>query len=52
MANDVDGGKSLIAEVQDTCPGCTKRWIDVSEGIFKYFADTSVGYVYSLILFC
>lgn len=37
------GGKSLVAEVTDRCPGCAVRSLDLSLGAFEHFAFTSVG---------
>ena len=44
-AADVDsgGGKTVIAEVADSCPGCAERSLDMSEGLFEAFASLDVG---------
>ncbi len=37
------GGKSLIVEVADSCPGCDIRSLDMSIGVFEHFAGLDVG---------
>jgi hypothetical protein len=37
------GGKTVIAEVADTCPGCDIRSLDMSRGLFEQFATLDVG---------
>jgi expansin (peptidoglycan-binding protein) len=39
-------GKSAIAEVVDECPGCGYGNLDLSEGLFRHFADTKEGVLY------
>lgn len=39
-------GKSTQATIMDECPGCPYGGLDMSEGLFSYFADTSVGVFY------
>ncbi|KAF9476346.1 hypothetical protein BDN70DRAFT_882603 [Pholiota conissans] len=39
-------GKSTIASVTDTCPGCPYGGLDLTEGLFKFFAPASVGIIY------
>ncbi|CUA72320.1 hypothetical protein RSOLAG22IIIB_00986 [Rhizoctonia solani] len=36
-------GKCTGATIMDECPSCPYGGLDLSEGLFKYFADTSVG---------
>ncbi|GAA5848680.1 hypothetical protein JCM8547_004594 [Rhodosporidiobolus lusitaniae] len=40
------GGKSTQAKVMDACPGCPYGGLDMSPGLFKYFASESVGVFY------
>ncbi|KAH7923008.1 plant expansin [Leucogyrophana mollusca] len=40
------GGKTTQATIVDRCPGCPDYGLDLSEGLFEYFADTSVGVIY------
>ncbi|KAI0027339.1 RlpA-like double-psi beta-barrel-protein domain-containing protein-containing protein, partial [Vararia minispora EC-137] len=40
------GGKTAQATIVDECPGCPYGGLDLTEGLFKYFADTSLGVVY------
>jgi len=37
------GGKSTQATIMDECPGCPFGGLDFSEGLFTFFAPTSVG---------
>ncbi|PAV22920.1 expansin family [Pyrrhoderma noxium] len=37
------GDKSTQAIIQDMCPGCPEGGLDLSEGLFKFFASTDVG---------
>ena len=37
------GGKSLVVEVADECPGCDIRSLDMSAGAFEHFAALDVG---------
>ncbi|KAI0049697.1 hypothetical protein FA95DRAFT_1478562, partial [Auriscalpium vulgare] len=37
------GGKSTQATIQDECPGCPYGGLDLTEGLFKFFAPESVG---------
>jgi hypothetical protein len=39
-------GKQTTATVQDTCPGCPYGGLDLTEGLFAFFADKSVGILY------
>jgi len=36
-------GKQTQAKVVDTCEGCSYSSIDMSDSLFEYFADMSVG---------
>ncbi len=36
------GGKSTQASVQDECPGCPDQGLDLSEGLFSFFAVSFV----------
>lgn len=40
------GGKTTIATVSDTCPGCPPNGLDLTEGLFAFFAPASVGIIY------
>lgn len=40
-------GKSTTATVEDTCPGCPYRGLDLSPGLFSFFAPQSVGIIYA-----
>ncbi|TFK47481.1 plant expansin [Heliocybe sulcata] len=40
------GGKTTTAQVVDKCPGCPTGGLDLSEGLFTYFANPSVGVIY------
>ncbi|KAF8264291.1 RlpA-like double-psi beta-barrel-protein domain-containing protein-containing protein [Lactarius quietus] len=37
------GGKSTQATIMDECPGCGDGGLDLSEGLFTFFAPTSQG---------
>ena len=37
------GGKTVVAEVTDMCPGCDVRSLDMSKGLFEQFATLDVG---------
>ncbi|PWN40492.1 hypothetical protein IE81DRAFT_325489 [Ceraceosorus guamensis] len=37
------GGKSRTAQITDLCPGCPSGALDLSQGLFTQFADTSAG---------
>ncbi|EPQ58739.1 hypothetical protein GLOTRDRAFT_35963 [Gloeophyllum trabeum ATCC 11539] len=39
-------GKTTQATIMDECPGCPYGGLDFSEGLFKFFADESVGVLY------
>ncbi|KJA20259.1 hypothetical protein HYPSUDRAFT_43400 [Hypholoma sublateritium FD-334 SS-4] len=39
-------GKTTTASVTDTCPGCPYGGLDLTEGLFQYFAPASVGIIY------
>ncbi|KAI5116837.1 hypothetical protein M0805_009607 [Coniferiporia weirii] len=36
-------GKTTTAQIVDECPGCPYGGLDLTEGLFEYFADLSVG---------
>jgi len=36
-------GKSTQATIEDECPGCGGNGLDLSQGLFEFFADTSAG---------
>ncbi|KAH7922137.1 hypothetical protein BV22DRAFT_680719 [Leucogyrophana mollusca] len=40
------GGKTAQASIVDECPGCPEYGLDLSEGLFEYFAPTSTGVIY------
>ncbi|KZT28160.1 hypothetical protein NEOLEDRAFT_1087834, partial [Neolentinus lepideus HHB14362 ss-1] len=40
------GGKTATAQVADKCPGCPAGGLDLSNGLFSYFADPSVEIIY------
>ncbi|KAH7912138.1 RlpA-like double-psi beta-barrel-protein domain-containing protein-containing protein [Hygrophoropsis aurantiaca] len=40
------GGQTTQAQIVDECPGCGWGELDFSQGLFEYFADTSVGEIY------
>lgn len=37
------GGQTTTAQITDECPGCPENGLDMSEGLFQYFADLGVG---------
>ncbi|KAH8833549.1 RlpA-like double-psi beta-barrel-protein domain-containing protein-containing protein [Flagelloscypha sp. PMI_526] len=39
------GGKSAQAVIKDECPGCPFGALDLTEGLFKHFADTAKGVI-------
>ncbi|KAI0315842.1 hypothetical protein OF83DRAFT_1061406, partial [Amylostereum chailletii] len=40
------GGKSTQAKVVDECPGCPYGGLDLTQGLFEYFASTDKGVLY------
>ncbi|KAJ3504014.1 hypothetical protein NLJ89_g8160 [Agrocybe chaxingu] len=40
------GGKTTTATISDTCPGCPWGGLDLTEGLFAFFAPHSVGIIY------
>ncbi|KAI0029873.1 hypothetical protein K488DRAFT_29270, partial [Vararia minispora EC-137] len=40
------GGKTTTAQIVDECPGCPHGGLDLTQGLFQYFADTSQGVLY------
>ncbi|KAI0255376.1 hypothetical protein BJV78DRAFT_1386648 [Lactifluus subvellereus] len=36
-------GKSTTAKIVDSCPGCPYNGLDLTTGLFQYFADLGVG---------
>ncbi|KAH7909916.1 plant expansin [Hygrophoropsis aurantiaca] len=40
------GGKSAQAQIVNDCPGCPEFALDLSEGLFEYFAPISTGEIY------
>jgi len=42
------GGKQTQAKVVDTCEGCSYSSIDMSDSLFTYFADMSLGRVHNV----
>jgi len=40
------GGKSCQAQITDECPGCPYGGLDLSPGLFDYFASESAGIIY------
>ncbi|GJE86994.1 hypothetical protein PsYK624_030770 [Phanerochaete sordida] len=40
------GSKSTQATIMDECPGCPYAGLDMSRGLFDFFADESVGVLY------
>jgi len=40
------GGKSTEATILDECPGCPYGGLDLSQGLFEFFAPTSAGVIY------
>ncbi|EPQ53553.1 hypothetical protein GLOTRDRAFT_130898 [Gloeophyllum trabeum ATCC 11539] len=39
-------GKTATAEIVDKCPGCPVGGLDLSEGLFSFFAPLSTGVIY------
>lgn len=39
-------GKTTTASVTDSCPGCPYGGLDLTEGLFAFFAPASVGIIY------
>jgi len=39
------GGKSTTATILDECPGCPYGGLDLSQGLFEFFAPTSAGVI-------
>ncbi|KAF5330482.1 hypothetical protein D9619_005987 [Psilocybe cf. subviscida] len=39
-------GKTTTATISDTCPGCPYNGMDLTEGLFLFFAPASVGIIY------
>ncbi|KAF9547117.1 hypothetical protein CPC08DRAFT_648849 [Agrocybe pediades] len=37
------GGKTLAAQIVDECPGCPEFGLDLSPGLFDFFASPDVG---------
>ncbi|KAJ1030110.1 hypothetical protein NDA16_001023 [Ustilago loliicola] len=44
-------GNTQYAQVQDACPSCPYGGLDMSEGLFKAFASTDLGFVKSKLEF-
>jgi len=40
------GTKSTTAQIMDECPGCPYGGLDMSEGLFQFFAPLGVGVLY------
>ncbi|KAH9483974.1 Allergen Asp f 7-like protein [Psilocybe cubensis] len=40
------GGKTATATISDTCPGCPWNGLDLTEGLFAFFAPHSVGIIH------
>ncbi|KAH7909920.1 plant expansin [Hygrophoropsis aurantiaca] len=40
------GGKTAQAQIVDRCPGCPEYGLDLSEGLFEYFAPITTGVIY------
>ncbi|TFK42954.1 hypothetical protein BDQ12DRAFT_677080 [Crucibulum laeve] len=40
------GGKTATAKVMDQCPGCPWGGLDLSRGLFRYFASEDAGIIY------
>ncbi|KAI0303369.1 hypothetical protein B0F90DRAFT_1567958, partial [Multifurca ochricompacta] len=36
-------GKTTTAQIVDKCPGCGAGGLDLTEGLFQFFAPLSVG---------
>ncbi|KIK06513.1 hypothetical protein K443DRAFT_2991 [Laccaria amethystina LaAM-08-1] len=41
------GGKTTTATIMDECPGCPYGGLDLSTGLFQFFAPESVGVIYA-----
>jgi hypothetical protein len=39
-------GKTTTAQIMDECPSCSYGELDLSRGLFDYFADESLGEIY------
>ncbi|KAI0282517.1 hypothetical protein BGY98DRAFT_881384, partial [Russula aff. rugulosa BPL654] len=39
-------GKSASAQIVDKCPGCPSGGLDLTEGLFEYFAPLGTGVIY------
>ncbi|KAH8117489.1 RlpA-like double-psi beta-barrel-protein domain-containing protein-containing protein [Phellopilus nigrolimitatus] len=39
-------GKTTQAQIMDECPGCPYGGLDMSDGLFDFFADASEGVIY------
>lgn len=39
-------GKTTQAKIMDACPGCPFGGLDLSRGLFDFFADESAGVIY------
>ncbi|EIW84969.1 plant expansin, partial [Coniophora puteana RWD-64-598 SS2] len=39
-------GKTTQAQITDECPGCPYGGLDMSTGLFDFFADPSAGVIY------
>ncbi|KAF8810172.1 hypothetical protein BYT27DRAFT_7222192 [Phlegmacium glaucopus] len=39
-------GRTTTASITDTCPGCPWNGLDLTEGLFQFFAPSSVGIIY------
>ena len=39
------GGKTAVATIEDTCPGCAGAGLDLTPALFQQFADLGVGRV-------
>ncbi|KAI0036277.1 RlpA-like double-psi beta-barrel-protein domain-containing protein-containing protein, partial [Vararia minispora EC-137] len=40
------GGKTARATIVDNCPGCPYGGLDLTEGLFEYFAPLPTGVIY------
>ncbi|KAI0689120.1 RlpA-like double-psi beta-barrel-protein domain-containing protein-containing protein [Cytidiella melzeri] len=40
------GGKSTQAQIVDECPGCPEGGLDLSPGLFSFFASEDAGVIY------
>ncbi|OSX64924.1 hypothetical protein POSPLADRAFT_1053727 [Postia placenta MAD-698-R-SB12] len=45
------GGKSTQAKITDECPGCPSGGLDLSRGLFDFFAPESQGIIYGTWVF-